>query len=70
MGLNDDKEFVFHALRHTCATRMVDAKIELLAIKKWLGHKRVETTERYAHVKPQILIDAMNRVQGLDRLAA
>ena len=61
MGLQDDKQFVFHLTRHTCATRMVDVGEDVLVIKEWLGHKRLETTQRYAHVKPSNLQDALKR---------
>lgn len=43
MGLDYDEDFVFHATRHTCATRLVDAGINVFVIKEWLGHKRIET---------------------------
>lgn len=62
MGLEHDDDFVFHVTRHTRATRMVDAGINVFVIKDWMGHKRIETTLRYAHVKPQNLEDALVRV--------
>lgn len=62
LGLSDDGDFVFHVTRHTCATRMVDAGINVFVIKEWMGHKRIETTLRYAHVKPQNLEDALVKV--------
>jgi integrase len=62
IGLAKDDEFVFHVTRHTCATRLVDAGVNVFVIKEWMGHKRIETTLRYAHVKPQNLEDALVRV--------
>src|SRR3546814_1442512 len=62
MGLEDDQDFVFHTCRHTRATRMVDAGINIFVIKEWMGHKRIETTLRYAHVKQQNLEDALDQV--------
>ena len=62
MGLSNDDQFVFHATRHTCATRMVDASINIFVIKEWMGHKRIETTLRYAHVRPENLDEAMVKV--------
>lgn len=67
MGLGADKDFVFHACRHTCATRLLDAGVNLLVIKEWLGHKRIETTLRYTHVKPQNLEDALKLVGEYQR---
>lgn len=62
MGLEHDDDFVFHATRHTCATRLVDASINVFVIKEWMGHKRIETTMRYAHVRPENLDDALAKV--------
>lgn len=61
MGLEHDSQFVFHVCRHTCATRLVDQGENLLVIKEWMGHKRIETTQRYAHVKPSNLQEALAR---------
>jgi integrase len=62
MGLADDKGFVFHSCRHTWATRAVDANIDVLVIKEWLGHKRIETTQRYAKVGANKLMETLHRV--------
>ena len=62
MGLADDPHFVFHTTRHTCATRLLDAGVNIFVIQEWLGHSRIDTTLRYAHVKPQNLDDALARV--------
>jgi integrase len=39
----------FHDLRHTAATRMVEAGANITAISKILGHADLKTTMRYAH---------------------
>lgn len=39
----------FHDLRHTAATRMVEANVPIVAVKEILGHSSLETTMRYAH---------------------
>ena len=65
MGLSHDKGFVFHSLRHTCATRMVSADIDALVIQKWLGHKRIETTQLYAKVNSDKLRSVLHRVGEL-----
>ncbi|KMS60448.1 hypothetical protein V474_00610 [Novosphingobium barchaimii LL02] len=67
MGLGADEEFVFHTCRHTRAVRLVDAGIDVLLIKELLGHKRIETTLRYAKVRPQNLERVVDRVGELDR---
>lgn len=62
IGLKDDPLFVFHACRHTCATRLVRANVNIRIIQRWLGHKRIETTLRYAHVNDTMLTDALSLV--------
>lgn len=50
----NDKDFVFHCLRHTCASRMAnDLQINSLLIAKQLGHKTLTTTDKYVHAKPE-----------------
>jgi integrase len=39
----------FHDLRHTTATRMVEANIPIVAVKEILGHSSLDMTMRYAH---------------------
>jgi site-specific recombinase XerD len=47
-GLAGEKDFVLYACRHTCATRLVEAGVNLRVIQRWMGHKSIATTERYA----------------------
>jgi len=60
MGLQHDKEFVPHSLRHTCASSLVNADIDLYVVKEWLGHGTIRQTERYAHLNPAKLQKALN----------
>ncbi|MCL2816137.1 MAG: site-specific integrase [Oscillospiraceae bacterium] len=39
-----------HTMRHTTATHMLEAGIPMMAIKNFLGHASVMTTERYAEL--------------------
>lgn len=44
----EDAEWVLHTCRHTCATRLLEAGVDIYTVKEWLGHKSIETTLRYA----------------------
>ena len=52
-GLPD--EFVFHGLRHTYASQLVQAGTPLIVIAQQLGHANTDTVSRtYGHLAPQI----------------
>lgn len=69
MGLESDPWFVFHACRHTCATRLVDADVNLAVVKEFMGHRTIETTLKYAHVNSMTLRDALRKASNhKDRL--
>lgn len=64
MGFVDDKEFIMHALRHTCATRLVNKGVDLYVVKEFLGHSTIQVTERYAHLSPDKLAHAAEILDG------
>ena len=59
MGYKDDPEFVPHVLRHTRATMALSKTRNLVVVQKLLGHATVRTTQRYAKVLDDDLMDAV-----------
>jgi integrase len=56
----DVRNFRFHDLRHTFATRLLRQTGNLKLVSRLLGHAQIETTSRYAHVLDTDLRDALN----------
>lgn len=58
------KRIRLHDLRHTCATLLIEAGVELLVVSRWLGHKNIGTTARvYAHVTKRLYDDAARKLE-------
>jgi integrase len=42
-----------HDLRHTAASKMIEAGADLVTVSKILGHASIQMTMRYAHPTPE-----------------
>lgn len=64
VGMGDDDQLVPHALRHTCASRLVQGGIDLRRVQMWLGHQTLTMTMRCAHLATNDLdpcVDVLER---------
>ncbi|TAM46261.1 MAG: site-specific integrase [Gammaproteobacteria bacterium] len=59
------EDFRIHDLRHTCAAWLVSAGVPLPEVRDLLGHSTVTMTERYAHLAPENVRAAVQRLDGL-----
>jgi integrase len=58
LGKDDDVDFVPYILRHTCASRLVQRGVSLGVVMRWMGHKNIQMTMRYAKFAPKDFHDA------------
>jgi integrase len=56
------EDFHLHDLRHTCAAWLVQAGVPLPEIRDLLRHSTIKVTERYAHLAPHNVREAVNRL--------
>lgn len=63
-GITDRRhKLVFHSLRHSFASQLVERGVHLHVVRELLGHSTLKMTERYSHVADG---QARQAVQGLD----
>ena len=56
--------FKFHDLRHCFASALVQKEVDLYQIQRLLGHKSNAMTQRYAHLSPEHLREAVSRLDS------
>lgn len=55
-----------HTLRHTCASRLVQAGVDIRRVKDWMGHSAIQTTMIYAHLAPADLFSAVDALDNIN----
>lgn len=59
------QKVVFHTLRHTFASWLVQAGTPIYNVAELLGHSSLEMTKRYAHLAPDALRADVMKLQGM-----
>jgi site-specific recombinase XerD len=54
--------FSWHCLRHTFASRLVMAGVDIRTVQELMGHKTIGMTVRYAHLAPKHTLAAVERL--------
>ena len=60
LGMEHEKDFVMHSLRHTCITRLLKKKIGIEVVQKIVGHQDIRMTQRYNHPTKDDLKNAIS----------
>lgn len=53
---------VWHTLRHTTASRLVMAGVDIRTVQEIMGHKTLAMTMRYSHLSARHVSEAINRI--------
>jgi integrase/recombinase XerD len=60
-----DKRVSMHTLRHSFATHLLEQKVDIRVIQVLLGHRKLETTARYAQVATDLLREVISPLEVL-----
>ena len=58
-----------HDLRHSTASFLVNSGRSLYEVQKILGHTQLKTTQRYAHLSQETLLEAVDSLAGVSGLS-
>ena len=64
-GITDPRDkVVFHTIRHTFASWLVQDGTPLYTVKELLGHKSIAMTERYSHLAENTMREAVKKLEN------
>lgn len=71
-GVTDRRQkVVFHTLRHSFASWLVEQGVDLYTVKELMGHGTLAMTERYSHLSPDKLRRAVKTLEaGIEKAAS
>src|SRR4051812_21369944 len=58
------KQISPHSIRHTTATHLLRAGVDINTIRAWLGHLSLDTTNVYAEVDLEMKAKALAKCEG------
>jgi len=58
-----DRKYTVHSLRHSIATHLLDAGLDIADVQVHLGHARIESTRHYAQITDKRRLEAFRTIE-------